>query len=361
MDVRKTGRFIANLRHEKGLTQKELADELSVSDKAVSRWETGKGYPDIPSLVAISEFFSVSINEIIYAEKITTPEVEKNVQIEIAKAYVGETIKKKRISKLAVAGFIVAGVCSILIIIYIALIAFNIKGQISNYYADYGKCYIADDYNSLTFEGKRYVSVDIGMTSVMTGNEKICSAYNKGTGPVSSLFYADKVYPVIGCENYDIIYLSTDYDENKSDVFIAEDKVEHYLDVLEMCEFTDYVAEMITQDGKSFTVELNPDLSEYIDNLTIDNVTDSVDSFTMRSRGDETVEVFKKQKNSPFHKNIGMLFRKGGEYYWSFTYSTGKDFYKYYYYDYGPVYVIDDKFDLILDELFSRQLNKTLE
>ena len=157
MDVRKTGRFIANLRHEKGLTQKELADELSVSDKAVSRWETGKGYPDIPSLVAISEFFSVSINEIIYAEKITTPEVEKNVQIEIAKAYVGETIKKKRISKLAVAGFIVAGVCSILIIIYIALIAFNIKGQISNYYADYGKCYIADDYDSLTFEGKRYV------------------------------------------------------------------------------------------------------------------------------------------------------------------------------------------------------------
>ena len=47
MDQIKTGKFIAQLRREQGLTQKELADRISVSDKAISKWETGKGSPDI--------------------------------------------------------------------------------------------------------------------------------------------------------------------------------------------------------------------------------------------------------------------------------------------------------------------------
>lgn len=46
MDPKTTGVFISKLRKERGLTQKQMADKLNVSDKAVSRWETGKGYPD---------------------------------------------------------------------------------------------------------------------------------------------------------------------------------------------------------------------------------------------------------------------------------------------------------------------------
>lgn len=50
MDLKKTGLFISGMRKEKSMTQKELAERLSVTDKAVSRWETGKGFPDVSIL-----------------------------------------------------------------------------------------------------------------------------------------------------------------------------------------------------------------------------------------------------------------------------------------------------------------------
>lgn len=59
------GKAIAKLRKEKGMTQKELADLLGVSDKAVSRWENDKNYPDIETLRRISTTFRVSIDELL--------------------------------------------------------------------------------------------------------------------------------------------------------------------------------------------------------------------------------------------------------------------------------------------------------
>ena len=50
MDNIRFGAFVAQLRKEQGLTQKELADRLNVTDKAVSKWETGKGFPDVKLL-----------------------------------------------------------------------------------------------------------------------------------------------------------------------------------------------------------------------------------------------------------------------------------------------------------------------
>lgn len=55
MDLKKTGLFISRMRKEKSMTQKEMAERLSVTDKAVSRWETGKGFPDVSILKNLSE------------------------------------------------------------------------------------------------------------------------------------------------------------------------------------------------------------------------------------------------------------------------------------------------------------------
>jgi len=64
MNIEKTGQFIAELRREKQFTQVQLADTIRVSDKAVSRWETGRGFPDIDNLEALSECLDVSIAEL---------------------------------------------------------------------------------------------------------------------------------------------------------------------------------------------------------------------------------------------------------------------------------------------------------
>ena len=99
MTSKKCGEFISLLRKEKNLTQKQLADKLKVSDKAVSRWETGKGYPDVSSLLALSEFFGVSVNELLAGERI-----EKEILSEIAEENVigaiqlqEKEVKKKKL------------------------------------------------------------------------------------------------------------------------------------------------------------------------------------------------------------------------------------------------------------------------
>lgn len=69
MDQVKIGSFLKELRKEKNLTQENLAEQLNISNRTVSRWETGSNMPDIGMLVAIADFYDVSIPEIINGER----------------------------------------------------------------------------------------------------------------------------------------------------------------------------------------------------------------------------------------------------------------------------------------------------
>ena len=69
MDNLKFGAFIAQLRKEKNLTQKELADRLHVTDKAVSKWETGKGFPDVKLMEPLAQELGVSLVELLQGER----------------------------------------------------------------------------------------------------------------------------------------------------------------------------------------------------------------------------------------------------------------------------------------------------
>ena len=69
LDQKKIGLFLKELRGEKNLTQEELAEQLNVSGRTVSRWETGRNLPDISLLVELAEFYQVSIPEIIDGER----------------------------------------------------------------------------------------------------------------------------------------------------------------------------------------------------------------------------------------------------------------------------------------------------
>lgn len=72
------GEKLQELRKNKGLTQEELAEELYVSRTAVSKWESGRGYPSIDSLKDISKFFSVSIDDLLSGEKLLSLAEKEN-------------------------------------------------------------------------------------------------------------------------------------------------------------------------------------------------------------------------------------------------------------------------------------------
>lgn len=74
-----TGAVIKGLREKKHLTQAELAKQLGVSDKTISKWETGKGYPDISLLESIAKVFEISVTELISGNAVSNVNVSANM------------------------------------------------------------------------------------------------------------------------------------------------------------------------------------------------------------------------------------------------------------------------------------------
>lgn len=97
MDSKIIGEFIKKQRTVKNLTQKQLAEKLGVTDKAISRWETGKGVPDVSLLIPLSNALEVSVHEILLGEKI-----EEEQKIEKYEETIVNTLttNKKQISSL---------------------------------------------------------------------------------------------------------------------------------------------------------------------------------------------------------------------------------------------------------------------
>ncbi len=76
MDNVKTGILIAKKRKEKQLTQKDLADKLGVSNATVSKWETGKGFPDISLIESLASALEISVSEVLSGVEREQPESE---------------------------------------------------------------------------------------------------------------------------------------------------------------------------------------------------------------------------------------------------------------------------------------------
>ena len=69
MDQVKIGKFLAELRKEKEMTQEQLAEKLNVARRTISRWETGNNMPDIDMLIEISDLYEVDLREILNGER----------------------------------------------------------------------------------------------------------------------------------------------------------------------------------------------------------------------------------------------------------------------------------------------------
>jgi transcriptional regulator with XRE-family HTH domain len=74
MNQEKIGKFILELRKEKKMTQQELALKIGVTDRAISKWENGRGMPDLSLMKPLCDELGISINELISGEKINKKE-----------------------------------------------------------------------------------------------------------------------------------------------------------------------------------------------------------------------------------------------------------------------------------------------
>ena len=81
MDQRKIGKFIAECRKRKGLTQMQLAERLGITDKAISKWERGVAMPDTGLMLDLCDILGISVNELLYGEEISMENNEKNEQL----------------------------------------------------------------------------------------------------------------------------------------------------------------------------------------------------------------------------------------------------------------------------------------
>ena len=79
MDNQKLGIFITELRKEKGLTQAQLAQKLNVTDKAVSKWERGVGFPDIKLLEPLADVLDISLLELMKSERLPKTTVSEKI------------------------------------------------------------------------------------------------------------------------------------------------------------------------------------------------------------------------------------------------------------------------------------------
>ena len=77
MDQIKIGKFISEMRKEQNLTQRQLADSLSISDKTISKWERGKGLPEVSLMMPLCDILGISVNELLSGEKIVMENNER--------------------------------------------------------------------------------------------------------------------------------------------------------------------------------------------------------------------------------------------------------------------------------------------
>ncbi len=312
MDSKKTGEFISKLRKEKNMTQKELAERINVSDKTISKWETGKGLPDVDSLLALSREFSVSINELLGGERIETLQKAQAVEKDIAENYI-KTNQKKNNLKISVT------VLSIILSVLVILICVIGKNFSSNLYEEImgsPNCVIASDYSSIMMMGEKYVPLILQDRVVCEISEVLINeAQVEGVPFIGKLLFGESIYSVEMCPNNEIVYLQSEDDFYATDYYCLESKFEEYLKIAEETPYDMWVAVIETRHDNRYDLELSESIANMLSSKDYTAGT-GVDCSWSRGDGDEGIWIYKVQSEGPFRIEAGELIRKDGEYYW---------------------------------------------
>ena len=112
MDLVKIGKFIVERRKELNLTQLDIADKLSITDRAVSKWENGKALPDASLMLDLCSILQINVNDLLNGEIVTMDEKQKNDELLL------EMVKEKQnVDKMLLRIEVFIGIISTLIIV----------------------------------------------------------------------------------------------------------------------------------------------------------------------------------------------------------------------------------------------------
>lgn len=109
MEQEKIGKFILQLRKEKNMTQKELAEKLGVTDRAISKWENGRGMPELSLMKALCDELGISVNELLSGEKIENENYQEKFEENILNTieYTNKKVAHKNLVFLCIIGAVI--------------------------------------------------------------------------------------------------------------------------------------------------------------------------------------------------------------------------------------------------------------
>lgn len=117
MDQIRIGKFIAAARKARGMTQKQLAERLLISDKTVSKWERGKGLPEVGLMLPLCEALQITVNDLLSGEKISENNYQKKAEENMMSLMQENQENKKHLALSVICGVItVIAVCALVVI-----------------------------------------------------------------------------------------------------------------------------------------------------------------------------------------------------------------------------------------------------
>ena len=127
MDQERIGAFIAQCRKEKNLTQRQLAETLAITNQAVSKWENGRGMPDVSLLQPLCDILGISLNELFSGEHIATEAYKRKAEENISKLF-----KEKQIANLKPVKYVFSICANVALSVAVTELAVGLVGNFFN-------------------------------------------------------------------------------------------------------------------------------------------------------------------------------------------------------------------------------------
>ena len=131
MDQIKIGKFIAEMRKEQNLTQIDLAEQLGISNKTVSKWECGNGMPDYSVMENLCDILKINVNELLSGERLPSKDYNKKAE-ENMMSLIQESSENYKREKMEVV-FMCIGIVALLVLVEVAIFMFGGFAAFANF------------------------------------------------------------------------------------------------------------------------------------------------------------------------------------------------------------------------------------